>query len=324
MEQKKRKKKAALSLLEYTRRRVQLKRQLKKEGTAELYQVAVDHFLKFTNEPEFCLQDLSRTLVADFITYLQNKKLATNTSNTYLSSLRAIYNAAVKENLLRSVQQYPFQNLKLRRETTAKRAVPAIVFREMARMETTADPQLELSLDLSLFSFMACGMPFVDIVYLTQRNISGNELVYYRQKTGIRIRLEITTGMWQLIRKYEEAQKERGSPFLFPVLPTSPVSHSQYKRCLALHNTQLKKVGDALRLPDPLTSYVVRHSWASEALRCEVPVAVISQALGHTSEKTTRCYLSELDISQLSFENQKVVGIVNKIVEDRWRSVTYL
>lgn len=54
--------------------------------------------------------------------------------------------------------------------------------------------------------------------------------------------------------------------------------------------------------------YKVHHTWASEALRCNIPIAVISQAMGHTSEKTTRIYLAQLDVSVLNKANQVVTG----------------
>ena len=131
------------------------------------------------------------------------------------------------------------------------------------------------------------------------------------------IRLEITSSMLQLIRKYADRQRATGSPYLFPILPPKNPDHLRYKRSLAQHNARLKRIGQTLRLPNPFTSYVVRHSWASEALRCDMPMALISQALGHSSEKTTRFYLEELDISRLAHANMKVIGSVNRILEKR-------
>ena len=188
-----------------------MKRQLKKEGTAELYEVAVRHFLRFVKNPGFCLADLNRALVIDFITYLQGKGLATNTVNTYISSLRALYNMACQEALI-PASYYPS------------------LFQQIAQIKVADDPQVELSIDLSLFSFMACGMPFVDIAYLTRQNIRGNELVYHRHKTGRMIRLEITSSMLQLIRKYADRQRATGSSYLFPILPPGNPDHLRYKR----------------------------------------------------------------------------------------------
>ena len=297
-----------LSLRDYAHTRIELKKKLNKVSTAELYQVAVNHFLKFTGNAGFCMEELNRTLISDFAAYLQCKGLAMNTINSYQSSLRAIYNAACYDGLLRP-KEHPFQGLKLKRESTVKRAVPVTLIRKLASFNTDGSHSQELAVDLCLFSFLACGMPFVDMAYLTASNIRNGELVYNRRKTGAQIRMEITTGMWQLIRKSAPADGER--EFLFPILPSGSPTHSQYKHSLALHNKELKEIGDKLCIPVHFTSYVIRHSWASAALQSGVSVAVISQGLGHSSEKTTRYYLSELDVSELTKANRIISGSIN-------------
>ena len=44
-----------------------------------------------------------------------------------------------------------------------------------------------------------------------------------------------------------------------------------------------------------LTSYVSRHSWATTVHRQHVPLPVISQSMGHDSERTTEIYLKSLE-----------------------------
>lgn len=61
----------SLLLLEYANVRIGVKKKLNKASTAELYQVAVNHFLKFTGNSEFRMEDLNRTLISDFAAYLQ-------------------------------------------------------------------------------------------------------------------------------------------------------------------------------------------------------------------------------------------------------------
>lgn len=298
----------SLSLLEYARERIGLKKKLNKASTAELYLVAVNHFLRFTGNTAFRMENLNRTLISDFAAYLQYKGLATNTINSYQSSLRAIYNAACHDGLLRPAE-HPFQGLKLKREPTAKRAISVTHIRELTSLKADGSQSRELAIDLCLFSFLACGMPFVDMAYLTAGNIRNGELVYNRRKTGAQIRMEITAAMWQIIRKYTPRDSER--EFLFPILPSGSPTHSQYKHRLAMHNRELKAVGDKLHLPVPFTSYVMRHSWASAALQSGVSVAIISQGLGHSSEKTTRYYLSELDVSELTKANRIISAPIN-------------
>lgn len=56
--------------------------------------------------------------------------------------------------------------------------------------------------------------------------------------------------------------------------------------------------------------YISRHSWASIAKSQNVPVAAISEAMGHTSERTTRIYLKWFDNTLVDSANQKVLSAI--------------
>lgn len=81
----------------------------------------------------------------------------------------------------------------------------------------------------------------------------------------------------------------------------------QYRNALRRVNKNLKDIGKRLRLAKPLTTYVSRHGWASIARSKNVSVAVISEALGHDSEKTTRIYLASLDSSGVDRANKLIL-----------------
>lgn len=154
-------------------------------------------------------------------------------------------------------------------------------------------------------------MPFIDLAYLTEKNIHGNTIVYHRAKTGTQVCIGITPGMRLLIQHY----KKKGALRLFPLLPNKKVvSHETYKSYQHHFNEDLKEIGKQLKLPEKLTFYVVRHSWATEAQEQDIPTAVISQSLGHTSEKTTQIYLAGLSQDKLNKANIKVIGSVDRIV----------
>ena len=69
-----------------------------------------------------------------------------------------------------------------------------------------------------------------------------------------------------------------------------------------------------LKTPRKLTSYVARHTWATEALKKNIPLAAISQSLGHTSIKTTQLYLASLSQDKLNKANKKVTDKVDKLI----------
>ncbi|WP_235903450.1 tyrosine-type recombinase/integrase [Taibaiella lutea] len=50
----------------------------------------------------------------------------------------------------------------------------------------------------------------------------------------------------------------------------------------------------ALGIDKPVTTHSARHSFATILKNSGAPVAIISQALGHSSEATTQNYLASL------------------------------
>lgn len=111
--------------------------------------------------------------------------------------------------------------------------------------------------------------------------------------------------MHELVSKYDT----EGSPYLLPII--RPQSHlderSQYLYTSHKVNKCLKTIGAKLKLPQPLTMYVSRHSWASIARSMNVPLSVISEGMGHDSEATTRIYLASLSTSAIDKANQKIL-----------------
>ena len=60
------------------------------------------------------------------------------------------------------------------------------------------------------------------------------------------------------------------------------------KRALPAH------VGLAKSGLTTLSSYTARHTWATQAYHAGIPVSVISEGMGHSTEKVTRIYLAQL------------------------------
>lgn len=110
--------------------------------------------------------------------------------------------------------------------------------------------------------------------------------------------------MQRIVRKYADPQ----SPYLLPVISRpGEDERRQYLNASHLMNKRLKIIGKMVGCPIKLTFYVARHGWASIARSRNVPLPVISEALGHDSEDTTRIYLALLDTSVVDKANSKVI-----------------
>ena len=75
-------------------------------------------------------------------------------------------------------------------------------------------------------------------------------------------------------------------------------------------NRQLKIIGHDLGLHQPLTMYCARHSWASIARDEGIPLSVISEGMGHNSEKTTQIYLTSLKTEIVDKANRKILKLL--------------
>ena len=81
----------------------------------------------------------------------------------------------------------------------------------------------------------------------------------------------------------------------------------EYKNASHLINRKLKVIGQMLEIPVTLTTYVARHAWANIAKSKNISISVISEAMGHDSENTTRIYLASLDASIVDKANSIIL-----------------
>ncbi len=117
--------------------------------------------------------------------------------------------------------------------------------------------------------------------------------------------------MQAIIDKYAEQTKD--SPYMLPILTGKEASpYATYRKVEHNTNYNLKKIGKMIGLKIPLTTYVARHTWASVALRMNIPIATISEGMGHNSYKTTQIYLKSLDMATINQANERIIGKILK------------
>ncbi|MDE5890351.1 MAG: tyrosine-type recombinase/integrase, partial [Bacteroidales bacterium] len=157
------------------------------------------------------------------------------------------------------------------------------------------------------------GMAFVDLAYLRKTDLRHGTIRYARRKTGQVMHVRIEPGIRMIIDRYAGACAD--SVYVFPLLrATDPESaYRQYQSALNSYNRKLRKLSGMLPVACHLTSYTSRHSWATAARKHEVPVTIISAALGHTSERTTQIYLDSIENSVIDSANRTVLAALWRV-----------
>lgn len=320
------------SLLDYGH---QVSHQLARAGqerTARAYLSAIKSLYKFTSGMPVMLEELDVALMNAYEAYLTERGLSLNTISFYMRNLRAVYNRAVKEGVVKPKEFNPFEKVYTGISESERRALSVHELNSMAcldneittRLETTCGQaseqnvrevrhyrNLKKALYYFLFCYHARGMSFVDLAYLRKSDIQGETIVYRRKKTGGCLKVKITKPMRTILRYFETETAD--SKFVFPVInPRKGDERKQYEIGLHHQNIFLGYLGRHAGLEKKVTTHVSRHTWATLAKHANIPTAVISEALGHRDLKTTDRYLASFEASIMDRLSEKMSGIIKK------------
>lgn len=274
-----------------------------RERTAERYTTVLNSFRRFLAERgDIPLNRIESALMVEYESHLKAEGICPNSSSFYMRGLWAVYNRAVEKGL--TVQRNPFRHVYTGIDKTVKRAIPLKAVRQIRDQDLRLEPTMDWARDLFMFSFYTRGMSFIDMAYLKKSDLKNGVLSYRRQKTGQRLFIKWEKPMQEIVSRYDTS----GTPYLLPVIRDMRTDgRKQYKSAAHRVNRLLKKLGMRLGLAIPLTMYVARHGWASIAKSRNIPVSIISEAMGHDSEKTTLIYLASLDTSAIDKANSLIL-----------------
>ena len=294
------------TILSFMKEQIDLLHQYNRLGTAKNYEYARTCFARFLGNHDIPIAAMTEQLINRFNASLLQRGVVRNTLSFYMRILRAAYNKAVRTGLVE--QTYPFKNVYTGIDRTRKRAVDVHIIAKFIGIDLTHTASLALARDLFLFSFYTRGMAFVDMVFLKRENIRAGMIHYIRRKTGQEIVIRVEPEIQRIIDRY--ARSER--PYIFPILKSEnpEEQYAEYRIALSYYNRLLKRISDKLGIQQRLSFYTARHSWATMARDCHVPISVISAGMGHTSERTTQIYLMSLENSLIDNANR---GILSKL-----------
>ena len=273
----------------------------KRTGYRLSIQQTYNSLLKFNKHLDIPFSDVDYSWLKRYETWLRKQNKSENTIGIRFRNIRMIFNLAMDMELVKP-ENYPFKKFKVSKlhQETAKRALSKGEILTVIDYPTAGkDFYTKFAINLFTFSYFMGGINFVDMAYLTERNVIGNRLIYHRRKTGKLINLPIQERALLALKEYKESNK----PYLFPILSTLHKTEQQklnrLHKVISKVNKILKIIGEELDIPIKLTTYVARHSYATVLKRAGVPTSIISESLGHSSEKITQIYLDGFGNSQI-------------------------
>ncbi len=288
----------------FLQEQVTKKEQMKRQGTARTYENAYRRFKAFREDVDLTFDELTPDMIECYEAWLIDKRLKQNSIRCYLRTLNTLLCKAVEEGLLNNTNL--FCHVRLSYVKTTKRAISEKELKVIANLELPENSTMALARDIFMFSFYMRGMPFVDIAYLRKTDLKNGMWIYCRRKTNQCLMVEWEKAQQKILDRYAHQMENRS--YLLPIIKEEDgTEYKQYQRMQININRALKKIGEMAELKMPLTTYVARHTWASVARDMNIPIAVISEGMGHNSIKTTQVYLNSIDISRINEANKRII-----------------
>ncbi len=285
---------------------------LRKEGrysTAHVYKNALYSFSKFCGTLNMSFRQVTKERLRRYGQYLYECGLKPNTISTYMRMLRSIYNRGVEAGSAPYVPRL-FHDVYTGVDVRQKKALPA---GELHRLlyEDPKSERLRRTQTIAALMFQFCGMSFADLAHLEKSALDQSVLRYNRIKTKTPMSVEVldtARGMINQLRSNQEPIPDCPD-YLFDILCGNKKrkderAYREYQSALRRFNNRLKDLARTLRLKSPVSSYTLRHSWATTAKYRGVPIEMISESLGHKSIKTTQIYLKGFELRERTEVNK--------------------
>ncbi len=235
---------------------------------------------------------------------IEDKKRSPTTVSMYLRALRTIFNTAIDEKEIdRKIYPFGKRKYKVPASKTVKKALSKEQLKQLFNAKPTNYFQ-EKAKDFWFFSYSCNGINIKDIALLQYKNIDNKKIIFYRAKTKRTSKRNLKPIVVYLndfsnsvIEKYGNKNKKSNN-FVFDIISHEETAEEQIRKIqnfVRFINQHLKKLCKANDLPENISTYWARHSFATNAIRKGASMEFISESLGHNNLSTTKNYFSGFD-----------------------------
>ena len=282
-----------------------------KDGRIKTFQgfrTTLSHVRLFHKKKRLPMSQVTPNWLKAFDDSLRIQGMRTSSIGIHVRNIRTVFNWEISKGRVKQ-ELYPFgRNRYVPPAST--RVKKALTYDEVLKIfnHEPASSAEAWSRDMWLFSYLGNGMNIKDLALLRYEDIVGEEIHFVRAKTLRKtmenqrlVHVHIHPHMKAIIRRWGKTEQDPRA-FIFDIMDNGDHSPLQEYRnvnqAVKTINKYMKRIGEKLQLSKLPTCNFARHTYSTVLKRANVPIEVISEALGHFSVKTTEIYLD-------SFESEK-------------------
>lgn len=275
-----------------------------KEGTKTVYSTTKNKILEYDKGATFETMDVK--WLSSFEKWMDKSGIKINAYAIHLRNIRAVFNYSIDNGY---TELYPFRKFKIKKEETRKRSLTVDQIRIL--IDYPCEEWQERYRDIFILMFCLIGINGADLLMAGKDAIKNGRIEYKRAKTGKLYSIKVEPEAMNIIDRY------KGERYLLNIMD----EYKDYKNFLHRMGIALKEIGSVERVGrggrkvrEPLfpeiSSYWSRHTWATLAYELDIPVDIISQALGHSNPHSTTMIYIKTNLNKVDEANRKVLDYV--------------
>ncbi len=252
---------------------------------------------------DFSFTEINHAFLRKIEQFFRERGVGENSMGLYFRTMRAVYNKAIADGFAKK-ENNPFFDFKVSafKAKTQKRAITKEDVYKLIAVDVEEGSYPFHAKNFFLFSYYCSGMNFIDVANLSWSDINSKGILHYeRIKTGDIFDIKLLEPAIKILDYYRQFKSDN---YIFPFLDkkkhTTPVMvDNRLKKVRKRINAELKELAKLAGIETDLTTYVARHTYATVMKRSGVSLAMISEMMGHESEKTTQVYFDSFEKDEL-------------------------
>lgn len=279
-------------------------------GNARAHKDTFNSFFKFKKNNNLKFHQLTPNLLMDYEAYLRKNGNQDGGIGVKMREIRALFNEAIKIGITQQ-KYYPFRVYKISKlkSNNIKKALSREQISLMENLDVSNLPQLVNSKNYMMFSYYTGGMNFVDMMKLKWTDIQPDRIHYKRSKTKGVFSVKIMKPVQKILSYYRNSTST--TKYVFPILLKDNLTPTQIEnrkaKTLKKFNRDLKELASLVGIKSNVTSYTIRHSFATNLKYAGVTMDVISETMGHQDVNVTKAYLKEFNDDVLDDAMEKLL-----------------
>lgn len=262
------------------------------------YKRYTEKFEKFAGTKELYFDDITVTMLKDYVNYCSTTLNNGNTSVRYSIMILAImFKEAIREEII-PANVYPFLSIKLRKDKGKRIYLNTDQLQRFQDLKITSEGKAELSRDMFVFSVFGGGLRFGDVMELQWKHFNEEDKKINKtiRKTGRQHSFKLGETALNILKKYR-TPLSKPDDFVFNMINDNEryladvkYRYNETERNGHIVNFHLRNIGKELGIPFNVSFHLSRHTFATTALNNGMRIEHVSKLMDHTDIGTTQIY----------------------------------